>query len=429
MLAGMSSRPNPIPLRPDFSALEREQRRSLHRAITAITLAGQDRSPSAVLKSAWPYDDTADMIVRAAVSPTLTANYPAFQAVTVLPNLAPASAAIRLFNASMTLDMAGVATVRVPHAVTVPTPLFVAEGSAAPTVQIGLAATDVGPVRKILILAAVSGELERATPETASKVVGKLDFAGVYQYVIPYPSAVPIPLFIAEGAPHPIVQDTFTTTTVGPTHKILIGSALTGELENYSADAAAEIIGNVLVDQVARNLDAYLFDAVAGSAVRSPGLLYNVTPISPAPAGSTLAKDIAAIVSAITLAGGHLENVVFVGGAFATTALRLAAGPQFTFPVFGTGSVADKTIIGIDASAIASGYSGLPSIETTKQATVHMEDTNPLQLATGAQGSGVLATPMRSAFQTDTLLLRIRLSAAWSVLRPGAVQVINGVNW
>ena len=67
---------------------------------------------------------------------------------TVLPNLAPQSAAIRLFNASMVLDMAGVATVRVPHAVTVPTPIFVPEGSAAPTVQIGLAATDVGPVRK-----------------------------------------------------------------------------------------------------------------------------------------------------------------------------------------------------------------------------------------------------------------------------------------
>ena len=58
-----------------------------------------------------------------------------------------------------------------------------------------------------------------------------------------------------------------------------------------------------------------------------------------------------------------------------------------------------------------------------------MEDANPLPLATGAQGSGVLATPQRSAWQTDTLLLRIRLNAAWGVLRPGAVQVINGVNW
>jgi hypothetical protein len=147
-MAGMT-RPTPIPLRPDRYALEHEQRRSLTRAITAIALAGTTRSPSTVLKSAWPYDDAAGLILRAAVSPTLTSTYPAFQAATVLPNLAPASAAIRLFNASLTLDMAGINTVRVPHAVTVPAPIFVPEGSAAPTVQLSLAATDVGPVRKI----------------------------------------------------------------------------------------------------------------------------------------------------------------------------------------------------------------------------------------------------------------------------------------
>ena len=36
-----------------------------------------------------------------------------------------------------------------------------------------------------------------------------LDFAGVYQYTIPYPSAAPIPIFIAEGAPHPMMTATF----------------------------------------------------------------------------------------------------------------------------------------------------------------------------------------------------------------------------
>jgi hypothetical protein len=257
----------------------------------------------------------------------------------------------------------------------------------------------------------------------------QLDFSGVHQYTIPYPSAVPVPIFIAEGAPFPMVQATIANTTVGPTHKILLGSAVFGELESYSAESAATVIGNILADQMSRSLDAYVFDAVAADATRPAGLLNGVTPIAPAPAGSTLAKDVAAIASAITAAGGHLENIVFVGGSFAATALRLSAGPQFTHPVFGTGQIAEKTIIGIDTSALASGYSGLPVVDTTKHATAHFESATPLPLATGAQGSGVLATPTRSAWQTDTLFLRVRLDAAWGSLRPGAVQVINSVNW
>ena len=77
MLPGMS-RPQPIPLRPDLGALDREHRRSLTRAITAIALAGESRSPSAFLKAAWPNDAAAGLILRAAVRPTLTSNYPAF---------------------------------------------------------------------------------------------------------------------------------------------------------------------------------------------------------------------------------------------------------------------------------------------------------------------------------------------------------------
>ena len=142
-----------------------------------------------------------------------------------------------------------------------------------------------------------------------------------------------------------------------------------------------------------------------------------------------MAKDVAAIAKAIVTAGGNLETIVLVAGSYAATALRLVAGPQFNYAIFGTGQVADKTIIGIDTAAIASGYSGLPAIETTKYGVAHLEDTTPWPFATGAQGSGVLATPMQSSWQTDQLFLRVRLNAAWGALRPGAVQVINSLNW
>ena len=49
---------------------------------------------------------------------------------------------------------------------------FVGEGLPAPSVQWSSAATVVGPARKILLLSAVTGEMESATLETASAVIG-----------------------------------------------------------------------------------------------------------------------------------------------------------------------------------------------------------------------------------------------------------------
>ena len=48
------------------------------------------------------------------MSPTSTADYPQLQATAVLPMLAPASASARLLAAASSLDLAGVATIKLP---------------------------------------------------------------------------------------------------------------------------------------------------------------------------------------------------------------------------------------------------------------------------------------------------------------------------
>jgi hypothetical protein len=53
-------------------------------------------------------------------------------------------------------------------------PVFVGEGSPGPAVMFGLGKTVLGPVRKILVLSAVSEELNDATPQTAAAVIGKI---------------------------------------------------------------------------------------------------------------------------------------------------------------------------------------------------------------------------------------------------------------
>jgi hypothetical protein len=91
-----------------------------------------------------------------------------------LPTLAPASAAIRLFNLGLVLDFGRAYSVRVPRVVTWPACVFVDEGQPAPVVMVTLAGTDVGPLKKVVVQAAVTVELEQAGPETASAVVARI---------------------------------------------------------------------------------------------------------------------------------------------------------------------------------------------------------------------------------------------------------------
>jgi hypothetical protein len=166
----------PIPLRPDFAEAQRMERQSWHRAVTASALAALKRSePADVLKSTWPNDQRAALILRAAQDPTSTDDFPAFDRTGLFQSLAPSSAALQLFELGLKLDLSGINTIRIPNIATwEPQPIFVAEGAPGPNVQWGLGKTTLGPTRKILIMAATTEELENATPETASVVIGRL---------------------------------------------------------------------------------------------------------------------------------------------------------------------------------------------------------------------------------------------------------------
>jgi hypothetical protein len=355
------NRPSGIPLRPDRDALASADRRSLHRAVTALALANvREQRPETLVRAIWPDDAQASLIVKAAVSPTSTSSYPQITTATVLPALAPASASARLFARCLQIDLAGVAKVRVPFTVDAPQPTFVGEGSAAPVAQYSLSGVDCGPARKILILAAVTGELENATPETASVIIGK-----------------------------------------------------------------------ALSDATQKSVDAAVFSNVAADATRPAGLLLGITPIAAASTGSDtekMATDIAALAGAIGDADIAADDMVIVASVAQATKLRLLSSPNFTNLVIGTKALADGTIVGIAPSGVAVGYSGSPEVETSRQGLVHFEDTTPLPIATGVQGSGVLATPTKSVWQTDMIVIKVRARTAWAAL-PGAIAMVTGVGW
>jgi hypothetical protein len=181
-VAGMNARPAPIPLRPDPTALEREQHRSLIRAATATVLAARDGSnPAAMLKRTWPGDRGAELVLKAAASPLSTTDAPtlAVAPVAALTLLAPSSAALRLFATQTEIFLGQNATVRIPNVATPPVAVFVPELSPGPVVQAGLGTATLGPVKKIMLIAVVTEELQQAAPETASAVVGRVLAASI----------------------------------------------------------------------------------------------------------------------------------------------------------------------------------------------------------------------------------------------------------
>lgn len=174
----MSAPARGIPLRPDRDLMFAEERQSWGRALAALVIADRDHAePAAVLKATWPDDRAAVAHLKSAVSPTSTGNAPALllDIVQAYRSVAPASATLALFEKGLQIDLRGVNTITLPSLANVPPPgVFVAEGAPAPNLQFDFGSGAVlGPTRKILLLAAASGELESAVPRTMSAVLGK----------------------------------------------------------------------------------------------------------------------------------------------------------------------------------------------------------------------------------------------------------------
>jgi hypothetical protein len=101
-----------------------------------------------------------------------------------------------------------------------------------------------------------------------------------------------VPIFIEEGQPMPMVQASLGSAIVGPTRKILLGSAVSNELEFCSPENASVIIGRILSDHTSRNFDHYVFDEVAADESRPAGLLNGVAPLAPTAGGSLTAMSL-----------------------------------------------------------------------------------------------------------------------------------------
>jgi hypothetical protein len=170
-----------IPLRPDPTALKMMERRSFVRAATAMAVttssspSGKDRQLE-ILRSTWHDDDRAAAILKAASTPIGTQDFAAIQSTQFVEMLAPDCAAAKLLNLGYKFDLSGVNSIKLPYvggAGRPAKPLFVQEGQPAPVVDLSTSGAVLGPVCKILLQCAISGELQSGSAQMAEAIVSR----------------------------------------------------------------------------------------------------------------------------------------------------------------------------------------------------------------------------------------------------------------
>ena len=231
--------------------------------------------------------------------------------------------------------------------------------------------------------------------------------------------------WVAEGGPKPVYQGVMNTTTLTP-YKLSAVSTFTEEMLEFSA--IEQIVREVLAHDLTALLDTAIFDATAVSAIRPAGLFNNATAVTPSaltPANEAMLADLKALAAAVTGTGNPDSAVTYVMNPAQAVRVGILA-PGYTNMIV-SGYMAAGSVGAIDTGGVAM-MVGQPAFQISRNASLHME-TSPLPLVTGAQGSGVVATPMRSMFQEDAVALRCVLHAGWVKRRTAATALATSVTW
>jgi HK97 family phage prohead protease len=248
--------------------------------------------------------------------------------------------------------------------------------------------------------------------------------------------------FVGEGAAIPVRQAAFAAQQLSP-KKLAVISTFSREISEHSDPQIEGILRQAIVDDTAVAIDSVLLDANPATAIRPAGLRNGVATLTPTAGGgfAAVVGDIKGLAGALTTSTlGNLRDPVWLMSPALELALMLTVMPNgaWAFPDIKSGSfmgwptivsatVTADTLYLVDAADFASA-SGPPRFDVSDQATLHMEDTAPLPIsATGTPN--VVAAPVRSLWQTDTLGIRMIQQMNWLMRRAAMVAYVTGVTW
>lgn len=251
--------------------------------------------------------------------------------------------------------------------------------------------------------------------------------------------------FIAQGAPIPVKQGAFTPVVLTP-KKLGVITTMTREMAEHSTPALEGILRQGILEDTGLAIDTVLMDNNAATTTRPQG----IQNLAGAALGPTAGGGMAAVIGDLKLmvtdllatVSGNLRKPVWIinpgdvmvlsltqaaaGGTF-PFAEDLAQGRLLGFPVIQTTVGTTDTMYLIDAADFATSQ-GAPRFDVSDTAVLHMEDTSPQQLATVGTPA-VVAAPMRSLYQTDSLAIRLIWDLDWAFKRQNTAAWVTNMSW
>jgi len=292
------------------------------------------------------------------------------------------------------------------------------------------------------------GNAEWLANLTPSPVFSRLSALGTSMMFGPNQGTIKIPSrattpsitgsFVAEANPIPVRRLGVTSITLIP-HKMGVISVYSREMAAYSNPSIESIIRQGIEDDTSITIDTLLLDATAESATRPAGLRYGIS----AAGTASVAKGYAAFLADMALLSAPFFNVnagrslALIMNPQQRMQIGFAPGPdgtfgwatQFTdrFTIIESTTVTAGTVIMVDAADFVS-VSGAPEFDISEQATLHLEDTAPLNIGV-AGAPATVAAPTQSMYQTAQIAIRMLLNVTWAMRRTGMVQYLTGVSW
>jgi HK97 family phage prohead protease len=245
--------------------------------------------------------------------------------------------------------------------------------------------------------------------------------------------------FVGEGQPIRVGRITTAATEMTP-RKMGVIVPFSRELAKRSTPAIEGLVRQAILEDTASSLDSVLLDAVAGDTVRPAGLLHGVAAVGVGYGGGdyeAVIQDFKALLAPF-IAANAADGITVVMNSAQGLALDLMAGPDGKLgDWFGklrervnllesTHATAGR-LIALRNSDFATALGDAPEFDISEQATVHMEDTNPLEIVSGT--GPTTADPVRSFFQTATVGVRMLMDVSWKMRRAGMVHWVDGTSW
>lgn len=247
--------------------------------------------------------------------------------------------------------------------------------------------------------------------------------------------------FVAEGSPIRVGRITTAATTMTP-RKLGVIVPFSRELAKRSTPTIEALVRQAIIEDTAVILDSALLDATASSTARPAGLLNGVSAAATGTAGTDYAAVVADFKALLLpfINANAADNITVVMNPAQGLALDMMAGPDGTgglgewfgkvrsrVNIIESTNATEGRLIALRNSDFATALGDAPEFDVSEQATVHMEDTTPLEIVSGT--GPTTADPVRSFFQTATIGVRMLMDVSWKMRRSGMVQWIDNTSW